>query len=159
MNAKDSSIVTALGMFCGSVLVAAFAVMVLIPQWMSYRYRNSYHEARSIVETIRMAQLIYLERSPKQVYGTLLELKESGFLERVEIDANNEASGYRFEIGLGLDRRYEYWLKASPIEPGVTGDIFFYSNQGGIIQHSSTDFRVNQLTGDYGPGFTLIPTR
>ena len=66
----------------------------------------------------------------------LAQLGKTGLIDSVL--ASGEKSGYRFELCAGSEAPEFLWmLVAHPIEPGVSGDRWFVTNQAGVVFYST----------------------
>lgn len=100
------------------------------------------NEANAIgtLRTISSAQVLYLERSKGNVYGTLEQLIKANFISASL--KSGKKSGYVFKVMPG-DRdgkhiQYLYTVTAEPIEAGKTGKRYFFIDQSGIIRYSNS---------------------
>ena len=147
---KNVSDLLRLMWFCAIVL---FVAMTLIdPPFMEKRRARNDLSVKGSMRIIANAQGIFLEREPMERYGTIEELVSRGYLP--ESYRSMEKEGYRYELGLVVDGPYQYWLKVSPLEAGVTGQYCFFSNQSCRVFVSKTDFTVNAVTCMIEDGFT-----
>lgn len=98
------------------------------------------NEAKAIkhLRSLNVAQAINLERSKNNEYGTLKELRKGYYIG--EFLASGKTDGYHFQVQVGdkdgYQKAYVYSITATPIEPGKTGKLHFYTAQDGVVRYS-----------------------
>jgi type II secretory pathway pseudopilin PulG len=134
------------GGLCSLISVVAVVAAIAIPNLMEARKHGNEAAAMGSLRTINASQAIYIERSKSQKYGNLQDLGNDEYLDTVL--AAGTKNGYKFEVWPSPSNpNYEYWVKASPVKPGETGERFFYTNQTGAIHFSKSDFDIDRATG------------
>jgi hypothetical protein len=79
----------------------------------------------------------YIERNKSQRYGNLTDLHSDGYID--DDLGSGIKHGYKFEIvPNSLNPQYEYVVLANPVEPDVSGNRYYFSNQSGVIRFSRT---------------------
>lgn len=143
---------TLLRVVCIGVIIVSVFAAVLVPL-KGKRRPWPLGDAMATLRELNTAQIYYSSQRDINVYGTLEELVASKYIpDKFE---NGVRDGYRFEIGFGADRAHQYWIKASPVDPGPKPEYLF-TNSTGQIWRSSTDFAVNEVDCTLGEGFTMI---
>lgn len=131
-----------------------FLVSFAVPAWRSYRkvgFRGP--DPTKTLSHILGAQYIYRERIGGGRFGTLKQLRAAGYLKEEFHDG--ELNGYHFQLGFESPKRLRFWIKASPLKPEKEGDLqfYFFTNDGGTILKSASDFTVLPRTCSTGPDF------
>lgn len=131
---KGFSLIELLIVVAVIVIIAAIAVPNLIQS------KKAANEAAAIahIRTWSSAQEIYLTRYAAYA-SSEGELLEAGLVGTQD----PERSGYVFSIDNPPGLRTAWWGGAAPLEPGVSGDRYFYIDQTGVIRWS--------LEGPAGP--------
>ena len=157
-----SLILSILGIVIVCAIVSTVTLLFVIPKYIAHRDRKLPTSVMGAMRTINAAQAIYLERSQAQRYGTMEELIAAGYIDKSWASGN--LAGYKIEIGLGSNPIYQYWVKATPLKKNFrtvnSSDQFYYfTNQGGVIRLSSTNFQVNNANCMPGKGFSYRSRR
>lgn len=98
--------------------------------------------AVSQLKSIHAAQSIYKETNAKREYGTLEQLAKANFVD--EVLGAGTKQGYKYTVVVvGRDR---YWVKASPVVPGLVGSYHYFSSHDGLLSRTTEDFEVNEGT-------------
>jgi hypothetical protein len=99
-------------------------------------------EARAIgaLKTFNTSQTLFREGDKEGDgtldYATLDELSNASLVDGVLGSGVKE--GYRFEVRASPTTSEFLWFAvANPVDPGVTGDRFFCTNEGGIIYYTT----------------------
>lgn len=118
------------------VAFSAVFLFVLIPSLVDSDHDRGWAaSAISSLRTLNESQSIYLERSTGNVYGTLKDLNEANLID--EVLSSGKRQGYRFTCTPDpVNPEYLYTITATPVLPGQTGDVWFYTDQSGVIRYS-----------------------
>ncbi len=116
------------------VTVIALVVALVIPNFLEARKVSDETAAISYLKSILTAQQLYRTRMGQYAESDE-RLVEAGLLSGHSIvDGENEISGYTFVVdGFGVLNWFAY---AVPLEPGITGDRFFFVDATGVLRWS-----------------------
>jgi len=111
------------------VTLISIILTIAIPGFMSSRKYANEASAISSLRSISSVQNIYRIRFG--TFGSMMDLTSSGFVDNAFADG--ERSGYAFSSS-NLPSSYNWAISAQPINPGVTGDRWFYVDESGVIR-------------------------
>lgn len=115
------------------VVLSVLAVIVSIAIPIMRTAKKSGNETATIanLRTVGCAQATYHARTGS--YGTLAQLTAADFVDTT-FSAPSERSGYGYNDQVPTQATWS--LNADPLDPGVTGDRFFYMDETGVIRSS-----------------------
>lgn len=127
----------------GLVLTVLFALVVcaaLALMWMAGPVQYSEAPALGALRTIGTAQSLFREGDKDEDgvldYGNLRELSETQLIDGVL--GSGKKQGYRFAVyPSSTTPEFLWFATAVPIEPGVTGDRYFCTNQAGVTYYTT----------------------
>jgi hypothetical protein len=126
----------------GVPLVALIALIVIPSYWEPRKLTNETH-AIGALKTITGAQFLFREGDGEEPlrYGTLAELSDLNLIDVVL--GSGTKQGYLFEASYSSTTpEFVWWATARPALPGTTGDLFFATNQDGVIYESTAPIQV-----------------
>lgn len=146
-------------------LVCALAISLLGIVWQfvlpRLEVQHQFAETSVIgwVKAINSDQNTYFVKDGGGQYGSLDTLHRANFVTDIVNSDINEK--YRIEVVALTDAAGvpKYWIKASPVIPGVHGDRYFYSNESGMISYALQDFQVNKKTGKPNKKLTQLGSK
>ena len=140
----------------GFVCVLTLLLLAVTPPWLPRRPPNQASAVGSL-RTINTAETTYASTYPNGYSPTLSCLAPpgvetvgnptptaAGLIDSVLAGTGNisEKSGYHFVYSPGprdeKGRINSYWITASPIQPGVTGNNYYYTDETGVIRQNTT---------------------
>ncbi|MBI4583140.1 MAG: prepilin-type N-terminal cleavage/methylation domain-containing protein [Planctomycetes bacterium] len=107
-------------------IIATFA----IPGLNNAKKRTNETSAVASLRTISKAQIQHRNRF--STFATVAELQSNGYIDTTFADA--QKSGYQF-VDDQVPTNASWAVSAQPINPGTTGDRYFYINTSGVIRH------------------------
>ena len=115
------------------VTVIAVTAAIAIPRFLQTRKLSWETAAIGYLKAISTAQQQYLVR--EGVYcDSDVRLVEEGMIPGHIVEGENEMGGYTFVVDSFGD---VYWFGyAVPLEPGLTGDRFFFIDASGVLRFS-----------------------
>ena len=144
-----------------SIIVSTITILFVVPEY-SARIQNRKlpTEIAPALMTINASQAIYSERSKNQRYGTMAELIADGYIDKSWASGN--VAGYRIEMGLGSNSKFQYWVKATPLNSHFTkselpNQPYYFTNQDCVVRNSSTNFQINKVNCTPKKGFKENP--
>lgn len=104
------------------------------------RRHDSERAAVGALKTIAVAEAIFREGDKDNNgaldYGTLSQLEKTQLIDSVL--GSGTRKGYLFQVAPSRTTSEFLWFAvASPIEPGVSGDRYFCTNQAGVIVYTT----------------------
>ena len=112
------------------VLILAILATLAIPSLLTARKNANEVQAISALRSINNAQEMFHRREGS--FGTVEELVASGDLDET-FDPTDSRRGYRFFDDLAPSGS-NWAITAEPLDPGATGDRFFYIDLSGVIR-------------------------
>lgn len=111
------------------------------------------------MRTVNASSAIFLERSPKQRFGSLEELGQDNYVDNVL--RNGWKQGFFFQVvHRTIQGEHRYWVKPSPMVPDQTGKRFYFTNESGVIYFADRDFEPGFFqTGKLPPELEVIGPR
>ena len=111
------------------VTVLSIVVVMAIPGMTGSRKHANEASTISSLRTISTAQIQYRTRFGS--YAQVNDLMTTGYVDNSFSDA--EKAGYQFTSGSAADP-VAWDLSAQPINPGVTGDRWFFVDHSGVVR-------------------------
>jgi len=112
-----------------TITVLAILLVLAIPRMATARKAANETSAVSSLRTLSSCQTMF--RTRFGTYGTVSNLQTNGFVDENFLDGVK--SGYRF-VTNAAPTRDSWSITAEPINPGVTGDRYFYTDESGVIR-------------------------
>ncbi len=111
------------------IAVIAIILAMVVPALMSSRKHANETAAIANLRTVSQAQLQY-----RTQYGSYAELEELSDVSLVDSGFSDaERQGYRF-VSSGSQGSTTWAMLAEPVDPGVSGDRYFFIDESGVIR-------------------------
>jgi len=143
--------------------IVALLVVITVPNVIESRKHANHGAAVGGLKTIIVSEALFREQDREQDqnfdYGTLREMSDVGVLE--PIIARGRQSGYDFEVAYSTITSEFLWFGlANPAVPAGTGDLYFATNQRGVIFYSfTTSVVMNDTDCVVPPNFIPVYSR
>ncbi|GIW73290.1 MAG: hypothetical protein KatS3mg102_2832 [Planctomycetota bacterium] len=116
------------------IVIAILAVLVsmVLPNFVGSRKQANEAAAISYMRSWIGAQELYMQR-----YGLYADADDQ-LVAAGLIPGGGDKHGYRFSLDNPPNSLYDWWGRGDPIEPGRSGDRYFFIDATGVIRATTT---------------------